>query len=134
MTTKTAFAKWLMLGGVFLGASAWSSLASAAEGFICYSTYRTNPTSLGSEGNVSFTVWSEPDCSGSMVGGYVLCSTGATAASCATSANRYERNGLLAYFGAMQRAAAARQPVNVSTALCNSGASTCAGYVYFDSL
>jgi hypothetical protein len=127
--TTVGFAKWLVMAAAFVGGSVWSSDASAD--YLCYSTYRVGG-SWGSEGNLGFSVYSGPSCTGSFVGNYVLCSTGATSTACAITPYRFERHSLLAYLGAMQRAAAVDQKIWVSTSGCNGGGYPCASSVYFD--
>jgi hypothetical protein len=112
---------------VALGAGA------AKADYVCYVRYFPVSATAGSEGYVNFTVYEGVGCTGTYVGSYNLCSTGATASSCVASTSyHYERLGLLANFESLQRAAAANQSVATSaTMACNGGALACIGYVYY---
>jgi hypothetical protein len=105
---------------------------AASADYVCGTSYRPSTIGLGSEGYVSASVYTGKDCTGTLVGSYWLCSTGATATNCASSANsRYERQGLLAAYRALMDAVVNNVRVFVSTTTCNGGAAGCATYPNF---
>jgi hypothetical protein len=120
--------KSLILGAVaFVGVVASARAAHAAE-YLCYVAFQPGNSVLGSEGNIHFTTFTGPSCTGAFIRQYFFCTTNATNTGCASSTlYRFERQGILAMLGVMQRAAAADQNVGVVTATCIGGGANCAG-------
>jgi hypothetical protein len=124
--------KWVVAGAAFSALALGSGAASAD--YVCSASYRPiNSTSTGSEGYIVFSLYTETACSGDLIQSYYMSSTGATSTSCATSSYRWERQGLLAMIGALQRAASDNQSVNPTVTTCNGGASGCLAYPKFAS-
>jgi hypothetical protein len=109
--------------------------AEASADYLCSVLYRPIPGAFGSEGVTNFSTYSEPGCQGTFLNSGLLCSTGATSHLCPSAAGaRYERHGMLAMFGAMQRAANMNQWVTPFITTCNDGTPECFLSFYFQSL
>jgi hypothetical protein len=117
----------LAFAGVLLGAG------EAKADYVCSMRYVPVNGTSGSEGYTYASVYTQPDCAGSLVGNYYFCSGGATSSVCTSNTvGRYERHGLLALFQALQQAAIAAQSVTVNVSTCNAGGSGgCAVYAIF---
>jgi hypothetical protein len=88
--------------------------------------------SVGNDGYVYVSMYSQPNCTGSFVHSGFLCSAGATHTGCAGSTGfRYNVPGLMAHLRSMQSAAAADQRIEVTTVACVGGGSGCFGYIYY---
>jgi hypothetical protein len=123
--------KSLVASAAFALLSLVSSEASAE--YICSVLYRPGSGTFGSEGYTHFTTYSQPGCQGAYQHGGYICSTGASISACPSNAGfRYERQGMMAMLGAMQRAAAAHQRMLVYPVACNSGTSECYGGIIFE--
>jgi hypothetical protein len=106
---------------------------AASADYVCGASYRPSTTAgMGSEGYLTFSIYTGKDCTGTPVSNYWFCSTGATSANCTSSASyRYERQGLLASYRALVDAIANNVKVFVASGACNGGSGACANYVHF---
>jgi len=129
MWVKKALIAGAALAGVMFGTAGEAKAANYA----CGVRYLPFSNTFGSEGYIFFSVYTGPDCTGTLVQAYALCTTGSTSNSCSSSA-RYERQGILAVFEALSRAAGDHQKISVYAYQCNGGSTTynCAQYVQFD--
>ena len=98
--------KFLVLALVLMIASAFAPPAQAGtlyNGYLCY--VGMNPTGFGGNaGYVFVNVYSQPDCTGTFLGGPVyFCSTGASSALC-NNGFLYTEAQLMALYGAATRA------------------------------
>ena len=115
-----------------------ASRAEATAGYVCKSRLMAPMTAgsvyYGDHGNIFFSVYTSPDCAGTLVGSYVLCSANATWGSCAIASEcgsgityLYSPAALGSIAQSLQNAASIDQRVDVST--CSSGGE--AAYVDF---
>jgi hypothetical protein len=79
LAKKTALVALAIVGGVL-------TPAEASADYVCWVSHRPGSSNFGSEGHVYYTVWASPGCTGSYVGAYYLCTTGATNTGCVASA------------------------------------------------
>lgn len=118
---------------VALGLFLLPSLASADYGYPCYFRYLPSYSgTLGSDGYILVSFYSQPACSGSFVASKYICSTGATSNSCPSSSVFYNNGtglGNLAIL--LQNAVLEGQKTYYSTTACNGGGSGCLGYINF---
>jgi hypothetical protein len=56
--------------------------ATASADYFCNASYRPYSSTYGNAGFITATVYSGPDCTGSLVGTRIICTTGATSTSC----------------------------------------------------
>jgi hypothetical protein len=124
-------ARFLVPFIAFAGASLSTGVASATYDHVCWMRLTPGSGSLGTAGYIQVTVYTQPNCAGSYVGSYSLCSGGATSSACASSTTfRYSEALLAAQYQALRAAQAADQPVTISSTTCIGGTAGCAGSVY----
>jgi hypothetical protein len=117
----------------FAAISLSAGLASASE-YICLAAYIPGPGFGGSYGYFTTSVYTGPDCTGSLVGYYSFCSGNTPVSFCAQSqeyrAQSYEQMAIWA-----TKAIDAAQwnlPVNIGVVTCASGGGVnCGGYIQF---
>lgn len=109
------------------------SAGKASAEYVCQVEYIPGNTTQGAEGYVLIRLNNAKACTGSDAGSKVLCTGGATSRSCSSNTEfRYERQGLLAVFGALQRQAADNKFLSIGNVTClGGGGSFCAGTVTF---
>jgi len=126
--------KKIMIAGAALAGVMFGTAGEAkAATYVCGVRYYPAADTYGSEGHVQVSLNTGANCGGSFVGTFNFCTTGATASGCNNSTNfRYERHGILAMWGNLQRAAAADQQVIYSTqGSCNGGGTGCIIWIDF---
>jgi len=103
----------------------------AKADYICDAFFSPLTTiNKGTSGYVQFTTYTGPDCSGSFISSWSICSTGATATSCINNTQfHYTLTQLLARWDAVRLALSSNVRVNVPGNTCIGGSGFCAGYV-----
>jgi len=110
------------------------SAGSAKADYICEAWFSPLDTlGKGNNGFVQFYTYSGPDCTGSYLNFYNLCSTGATSSQCINNSSfHYTSAELLATWDAVRDALALNLRVGVPGNACIGGSGFCAGYVYLE--
>jgi hypothetical protein len=114
--------------------SAFSLLSgSAFADYVCNAAFVPyTGGAKGSEGYVYATMYSGPNCTGSLVGVRDFCSHGATSTSClSNAAYRFSRADLRDLLATLQAASIHDENLGVLTSTCNGGAAGCAAYVIY---
>jgi hypothetical protein len=111
-----------------------SGKASAAYDFVCWVRVTPGSSTMGSNGYLTVSLYTQADCAGSFVGSYNLCSAGATSGGCASSTTyRYSEAALHAHLIALRAALEVDQPDSIIAIPCIvTGNMTCAGNVYYE--
>jgi hypothetical protein len=116
--------------GIFLIAG-----TASATSYVCIADYVPGSTTLGSYGYVGFSLYTGTDCSGSYVGSYYLCSSGATSSLCCNDTT-YLYTSTTQLMGMAQEVINAAQwnlaISSVAVGTCNVSGSGCAIYLNFD--
>jgi hypothetical protein len=115
----------------FTGVALTADVASAAYEHVCYVMHNPSPSSPGTAGYLAFSVFTGPNCTGTYVNTYYLCSSGATFSGCSTT-QRYSEAALLTHLAQLRATVEVDQPVTVAPVLCIGGATTCLGYLYYE--
>jgi hypothetical protein len=116
--------------GVFL---VCGTAYAATDGYVCSTYYwpMSGPQlTYGNFGAFSFTVYTAPNCTGSVVGTYFQCSAGAASTSCVNSSGAgwfytQSREETVTMFNLVATAAQNDKPIQVTPGTCNGGASGC---------
>src|SRR6187402_2144218 len=88
----------LLASLVAVGAvSLTASVALAAE-YVCAVRHEPNTSGLGSGGSLYVTTYTGANCTGTFVDSWLICTTGATYAQCATSYFQYTPDQLMTHF------------------------------------
>jgi hypothetical protein len=120
---------------VLFGALVFGAKQASAADYICAANFLPGPSVAGSYGDVSFSLYTQPDCQGSYLGFYTLCSVGATYSLCANSAPYLGVNAeeMAVIANTVSQAAGLNFPVSVQTTSCiNPASSNCAGFVLYN--
>jgi hypothetical protein len=126
---KKSFVSLLAFAAISLSAG----IASASQ-YICSAIYLPGSNSyFGSYGDYYISIYTGADCTGSFVGGYYFCSSGATATLCSSSSDYRGTSGDQMAIMASKAIDAAQWnlPVWVATVSCIGGGGSCGGYVTF---
>jgi len=123
------------VGSLAFAALSLTSVVASAN-YVCMTSYQPGSGTTGSYGVAVATLYSGADCTGSFIGYYYYCSTGATSASCAASSTYWATSDdELAFLGASLVEAVARNIyVSQSTTPCIGGGSGCLAWLYYQGL
>src|SRR5262245_21913625 len=102
--------------------------ASAATGnYVCSAAYVPGSSSVGSHGYVTVTVFSGPDCTGTFLGGFFLCSSNATSSVCSNQSTYLATSDseIATMATKVIDAAQWNMPVTVDTTSCIGGGFGC---------
>jgi hypothetical protein len=124
----------LLVAGVALSAMVLSSGEAHAADYLCRAGLRagSSTSTLGTDGYINFLVYNGPDCTGTFVGAYYLCSPGATSTSCASSSSyHYSEAQLVGLIQTMQHAIESNTRINHLAQQCNGGALACGSTIDF---
>src|SRR5262249_46941321 len=108
--------------------------ALASANYVCAADIFPGSGTTGTFGNVGFTVYTAPHCTGTFVGSYTMCSAGSTYRNCVNNSTYWAPSVtvLTAIATAIREAALFAYPVTVLTQQCIGTGTNCVSLVNFN--
>ena len=116
-------------------ASIWLTAALAsASNYVCNANLFPGSSTAGTFGNVGFTLYTGPHCTGTFVRTYDICSAGSTYRTCVANSAYWmpTARATIAMSTALREAALYAYPVTVSTQQCIGPRTDCVSLVNFN--
>ena len=105
------------------------SAQASTWGYSCFTFFMPSASTRGNYGYAAYTLYSGPSCSGTYLGYFYICSTGATSNVCTQSGGyHFNSDQLISQVQGLRDATLNGQRLWINTFTCNGGASTnCSG-------